>query len=174
MILDGYWKRELNTIMHRLHFWSHCSYPAMQNYAEHRINQGFLYSAIIVRKITEDEEDAKKTIKKHQMQMPPLPLLKITVPVTRYQHTDDDKIFANSRVFLDDYDLKNGRADAMALMQLCHQIIHSYAWSVVHQGKHGIYGVLVASDREKEEDIILLTISDWVSAIRKVIEEANI
>ena len=174
MLLDGYWKRELNTIMRRLRLWSNCSFPVLQDYAEHRINQGLLYSAAISRKIVEDEKDAENGARKHQVQIPLLPVLKITVPVTRYQHTDEDKSFANSRVFLDDYDLKNGRADTMPLMQICNQIIHSYAWSVVHQRKRGIYGVLVASDREKEEDIILLTVSDWISAIQEVIDKANI
>jgi len=174
MILDGFWKRDLMHLKQKLIICSMKFLLLPRDYAEHAISQCLLFSAAIIRKITEDEDDAKKTINKHQMQMPPLSVLKITVPVTRYQHTDEDKFFSNSRVFLDDYDLKNGRADTMPLMQICNQIIHSYAWAVVHQGKRGIYGVLVASDREKEKDIILLTVSDWVNAIQEVIDKANI
>lgn len=174
LILDGYWKRELNMIAHRLRIWSRCRYSAMRSYVDHKIDRGFLYSAAIIRKIVEDEKGAENAARKLQVQMPPLPVLKMTVPVKRYQHTDEDKFFANSRVFLDDYDLKHGCADTMPLMQVCNQIIHSYAWAVVHQGKHGIYGVLVASDLEKKKDIILLSVSDWISAIQEVTEEANI
>ena len=174
MLLDGYWKSDLFCIRTRLSLWSRCSAVALSGFAEHKINQGLLYSAAIIRKITEDEKDAESTVKKHQWPMPTLPILKITVPIVRYQHIDEDKFFANSRVFLDDYDMKNGQAASLPLMQICNQIIHSYAWAVVHQGKHGIYGVLVASDREKETDIILLAVSDWINMIQKVIEEANI
>ncbi len=174
MLLDGYWKRDLIKFMRQLIFWSRRGGSIMQKYAEHRINRYLLFSAAIIRKIVEDEEDAKKIIKKHQMHMPPLLVLKINIPVTRYQHMDEDKFFVNSRVFLDDYDLKNGRADTIPLMQVCNQIIHSYTWAVVHYGKRRIHGVLVASDREKEKDIILLTVSDWIRSIQKVIEDANI
>lgn len=171
MILDGYWKQDLHQIKSRLVFWCRMGFA---DFAEHQINRGMLYSAVIIRKIVEDEKDAEGTVKKHQWPKPALPILKITVPIVRYQHTDKDNFFANSRVFLDDYDMKNGQADDLPLMQICNQIIHSYAWAVVYQGKNGIYGVLLASDREKETDIILLTVSDWINAIQRVIKEANI
>ncbi len=174
MLLDGYWKKELNGIKRHLSIWSRSSFFCPQNYAEHRINQGLLYSAVIIRKITEDERDAEKALKKHQMPMPELPILKISVPVMRSQHNDEDNLFANSKVFLGDYDLQNGQADSMSLKEVCNQIIHSYAWAVVHRGKNRIHGVLVASDREKETDIIMLSVSDWISAIQEVIEKSTI
>ena len=172
--MDGYWKKELNRIQNQLAFWRYCRFSVFQNYAEHRINQGLLYSAVIIRKIIEDEKDAEKTLRKHQMPIPELPVLKISVPATRYQHTDEGKFFANSRVFLGDYDLQDGQAVSMLLAEVCNQIIHSYAWAIIRRGKSRIHGVLVASDREKEKDIIMLAISDWIRAIQEVIENSTI
>lgn len=174
MLLDGYWKNELSGIKRHLSIWCRCSFFCLQNNAEHSINQGLLYSSVIIRKIIEDEKDAEKTLGKHQMPTPELSVLKISVPVTRYQHIDEDKFFANSRVFLGDYDLQNGQTDSMLLAEVCNQIIHSYAWAIVRRGKSRIHGVLVASDREKEKDIIMLAISDWIRAIQEVIENSTI
>lgn len=174
MILDGYWKKELKRIGRILSHCSRCGFLFTQGYSDHKINQCFLYSAVIIRKISEDEKEAERIIKEKQLKQPPLPVLKINIPVTRFDHTDEDKLFVNSRVILEDYDMKNGRADDIPLMQVCNQIIHSYPWGIVHQGKRGVYGALVASDREKEKDVILIAVSDWIAAIEKVTEEANI
>lgn len=141
--------------------------------SEHRINRGLLFSAAFIRKIAEDEKNAKDTAGTAQLPVPPLPVLKISVPIKRYRHTCPDKFFANTRVFLSDYDMEHAENDQISLFQVCNQIIHSYAWSVVHKGKR-ICGVLFASDREKEKDVFFLAIADWIKVIREVIEKSNI
>jgi len=37
-----------------------------------------------------------------------------------------------------------------------------------------VFGVLLASDLEKEKDILLLSINDWVNVIEEVIIIANV
>lgn len=174
MILDGYWKSELLRIKNRLDFWSNAGYALPEDFVEHNINRCLLYSAVIIRKIAEDEKDAESIIKKTQPWQPDLSINKISIPVKRYVHTDEEKLFLNSRVILSDYDAKRPQNDFLPVFQACNQIIHSYAWGIVYQSKKRIYGVLVASDREKEKDVFLLTISDWIDVIHKVIIKSNI
>lgn len=173
MILDGYWKLDLLRFKHKLRFWSWIG-STHEGFAEHKVNQCLLYSAAVIRKIVEDERDADNSIRKAKMTLPPLPLLKTTVPIKRYRHTGEDKMFANSKVFLNDYDLCNEQSDSLPLAQICNQIIHSYSWAIIHEGKRRIYGVLLASDKEKEKDIFLLSIADWAAAIQEVLNTSNI
>lgn len=142
-------------------------------FSEHQINRGLLYSAAIIRKIAEAEKDAEHILKKTQLPMPPLPIIKTSVPVKRYRHTDPDKFFVNSKVILSNYDMQHAETDQLSLFQVCNQIIHSYAWAVVHQGRR-IHGVLFASDREKEKDAFYLTLEDWISTIQTVIDKNSI
>lgn len=170
MIVDGYWKLDLQQINYSLVFWSKMGFG---DFAEHQISRNLLYSAAIIRKIAEDEKEAEYAAGSNQMTMPPLPIIKMSVPVKRYRHTDPDKFFVNSKVFLDDYDLQHAETDKLSLFHACNQIIHSYAWAVVHQGRR-IHGVLFASDREKEKDILYLTLEDWTSTIKTVIDTSVI
>ena len=173
MILDGYWKKELKQIRRSLLIWSKIGRALTGELSEHKINKDYLYSAAIIRKIFEDEKDAEAELKEIGAQLPALEIIKIQVPVKRYMHVADDKFFANSRVFLEDYDTKNAIDDTISLYTACAQIIHSYAWGVIYSGKR-IYGVLLASDREKEKDILLLSVKDWVTVIEEVVEKTTI
>ncbi len=173
MILDGYWKNELKQIRQSLIFWSKAGRRVLSDYSKHKINRAFLYSAAIIRKISEDEKEAEVDLTNANMVLPALEILKIKVNVTRYNHIDEDKFFANSRVFLEDYNTKDAIDDTISLFTACNQIIHSYVWGVVYSGKK-IYGALLASDREKEKDILLLTVTEWINVIEDVIEKANI
>ena len=173
MILDGYWKKELKQIKRSLWVWQRIGYLFIKEFSEHIINKDFLYSAAIIRKIFEDEKDAEVDLGRIGAPMPSLEILKIKVPVTRYNHVAEDKFFVNSRVFLDDYDTKNAIDSTLSLFTACNQIIHSYAWGIIYSEKH-IYGVLMASDREKEKDIILLSVKDWGVVIDEVIKKSTI
>lgn len=131
-----------------------------------------LYSAAIIRKTYEEEYDTEKECKEKDIRIPDLHLLEMRVTVTEYEHIDNDKFFMNSRVFLSDYDLKNGTINQLSLKQVCNQIIHSYVWSVVHLEKGKIYGVLFASDMYKEKAVYLIEIKEWINIIQEVIEKS--
>ena len=174
MLLDGYWKKDLRRICRSLSFWSKNRSSFLRKFAEHRVNRGLLYSAVIIRKIMEDEKDAEKIIEKTKLPMPSLPVKDIEVPVIQYNHIDDEKIFLVSSVILEDYDLKHYVKKEVELWWICNQIIHSYAWAVVHKDFKSIGGVLLASDKFREEGICYLTVCDWIAAVRSVIEKAHI
>ena len=174
MLLDGYWKKDLKRVAKSLSFWNRHQYQFLRNYSEHKVNRGFLLSAAIIRKIFEDEKDAEKNIKAAGLFMPKLPIIKMSVLVRKYPHVDEDKFFANSHVFLKDYNLECGVEESVSISWVCNQIIHSYAWAIVYQKDKGVYGVLLASDRFKEEGICLLAIHNWVDVITRVVAEAAI
>jgi hypothetical protein len=101
MILDGYWKKELSYHIKQIKLWQFLS----QNhsyYAEHQINKYVLYSAIVIRKMIEEEKGAEKQFKASSLTMPKLYLLDYKVPVLRFKFTGDDS-FILHRVITDYY-----------------------------------------------------------------------
>ncbi len=173
MILDGYWKKELKQIKRSLLFWSNAGKRVLSDYSEHKINRAYLYSAAIIRKISEDEKEAEVELSKTSLPLPALEILKIKVKVFRYKHVDQDKFFVNSRVILSDYDTKNAIEGEISLFEVCNQVIHSYVWGVVYSGKP-IYGVLLASDWKKEKEVLLLPVNEWIKVIDEVVKKATI
>ena len=74
MILDGYWKSELHRYTLQLRFWSSlCRWTG--SFAEHQVNKYLLYSAAIIRKLIEDEVDAKNEFQNSEYGIPELALL---------------------------------------------------------------------------------------------------
>ncbi len=63
MILDGYWKRELIHNKRSLKFWLKVG-SVFDKHAEHQVNKAILYSAVIIRKMFEDEKRAETVLKK--------------------------------------------------------------------------------------------------------------
>ena len=173
MILDGYWKKELERNIRSLETWLKLS-CAFSDYAKHQVNKAILYSAIIMRKMFEDEKGAEIALKKADMPMPPLQLLKYKVKVTVYPFVGD-KSFIAERVIPDNYDCNNVVEKEIELNTLCNQIIHSFVWTVAHeQKKHKISGVLFASDKVKDNVLYLLKPQEFIKAIRFCIENGNI
>ena len=106
MILDGYWKRELLRNKRSLKLWLKLS-NVFHFYAQHQVNKAILYSAVIIRKMFEDEKGAETEIKKTSMSMPPFKILKYKVTVTVYPFSGD-KDFVVERVIPENYDYKKG------------------------------------------------------------------
>ena len=175
MLLDGYWRKDLYETKKQLEKWSKYKYISFKDKdkAEHMINRGLLFSAAIIRKIFEDEKEAKKTEKKLNWQPAPYKILHYTVPVKEYNHTDSEKDFYISNIILSDYDLKNSKIIDLSLKALCDQFIHSYVWGIVYSNKQ-IYGAIFASDKQKEKSAYLLKIEDWIEAVGFVAENCNI
>lgn len=171
MILDGYWKIELLRNKLSLKIWYKLG-NVFNKLAEHQINKAILYSAVIMRKMFEDEKGAENEIKKTSMSMPPFNILKYKVNVTVYPFSGD-KDFIVERVIPENYDYKKAVTKEIGLNKLCNQIIHSYVWSVVHS-QNKIYGVMFASDKYKTDGAYLLVIEDFIRAIEFFIEEGTI
>lgn len=173
MILDGYWKKELKHNIHILKLWMKLS-KAFHDYAKHQINKSVLYSAVIIRKMFEDEKDAELELKKTTLPMPPLKLLKYKVKVRVYPFFGDER-FIVERVIPENYDYKNAAIKDIELNKLCNQIIHSFVWSLAYdQDLKKIKSVLFASDKAKEDVLYLLELKEFIKAIDFCIENGNI
>lgn len=177
MLLDGYWKKELISLRRQLSFWSRYKGSLIKQFAEHQINRCLLYSASIIRKIFEDEGEAERDLRGYmdENQMPPLRIFHYTLTVKKYQFIGENQFLAISSINLSDYDFQNGEEQIKTLKEICNQFIHSYVWCVLYnKQKRDIYGVMFASDKDKERLVYLLKIEDWIKAIDFVAENCNI
>ena len=102
MILDGYWKRELVHNKRMLKFWLKVG-SVFDKYAEHQVNKSILYSAVIIRKMFEDEKAAETVLKNGNLPMPLLRLLNYKVKITAYPFSGDADLITE-RVIPDNYD----------------------------------------------------------------------
>ena len=101
MILDGYWKLELHRYTLQLHFWSSlCKWTG--SFVEHQVKKYLLCSAAIIRKLIEDETDAKKEFQNSEHGMPELALLHYDLPATEYPFDGDVK-YVLHKVVTDNY-----------------------------------------------------------------------
>lgn len=166
MILDGYWKKELNTSIHMLKFWEWVSTFCDTDYVKHKANKHILLMAVAARKMVDDDLWAKNELEQSSLPMPELPLIDYKILVTEYPFTGDKDWIVPGRIIASDY----GKASVIKeilLNKLCSQIIHSFVWSVAGTSdKNGFLGFLVASDREKENLVYYVTIDNWITAMQ--------
>lgn len=173
MILDGYWKKELKNLIKELRFWQKLSNWKL-DYVEHKINRVLLLSAIIVRKIIEDEEIAKKEIEKLDMRMPSFKILNTTIRVLNYPFVGD-KDFVAHKICVEDYDLPNDKKKEVRLKDCCNWMIHAYIWDLLYERKPDkAVGFGVASDRNKTKELYLVRLDDWAKKLEFCIENSNI
>lgn len=165
MILDGYWRLELHITAFKLRFWQVLSCTIKSKYIEHQINKLILLSAIAIRKIIEDELNAKKIIKNSELSAISFPISDYKVDTVRYQFVGDkDWIIEN--VCADNYG-KPAVQEQISLKHLCNQLIHAFVWNLAYEyHKKEIHYFLVASDHEKEKLIYCVSLKDWLCAIK--------
>ncbi len=176
MILDGHWKLELNRYARKLKFWSKLCRGA-GTYAEHQVNKNLLYSAIIIRKLIEDEKDVRKQIENTSLLTPELGLLHydLHLPVVEYEF-DGDKDFILQKVITDYYHAgpRNYSINKKP-KTICNYIIHSYIWNLAYESnKRGIIGFLTASDFDKEKKLYFVKLTDWINCIIYCKEKCNV
>lgn len=161
MILDGYWRIELHRYERRLKIWGRlCN--GKSTYEEHQVNKYLLYSAAAIRKLIEDEADAKEQIEKASLSMPELALLHYDMPAVEYRF-DGDKNDIIHKVIVDNYKTA-GKTITIEAKTICNSIIHSYIWNLAYGSKNkGIIGFFTASDFDKEKKLYLIKLSDWIS-----------
>lgn len=177
MLLDGYWKKEIISLKRQLALWSIYKGSLFRKLAEHKVNRCFLFSAAIIRKIVEDEEETKRDYKKNSYTcgLPQLRILNKTITVTKYKFIGDCRLLMVSSISLGEYDFKNGEKEIKTIKEVCNQLIHSYVWCLPHN-KHNdtLYGVFFASDKDKEKLVYLITIADWISIMDYVSKNCSI
>lgn len=164
MFLDPYWQKELYRHRVKLQFWMHTNGRLLRNLCEHSISREVLYSATIIRKLIENEKEVKAISRKNQWHEPPLQILHYRVPVLKYPFIGDEEwVYYNMAV--EDYDYEKVEGIKLDLGTLCNKIIHSYIWTIVYsRGK--VYGIAVASDKDKVKELYMLILWDWIEVLR--------
>lgn len=159
MILDGYWKKELRAIIRRLKYWVLIA-RLRNKFAEHQINKYVLLSAVFIRKLVEDEKDAKKGMESIGVKIPEFALIDYLIPVVEYEFTGD-KNFILQHVIIDYYKGKKENKKVYASL-ICNYIIHSYIWDLVHIKNTNDIGFCVSSDYNKEKQLYMVKLSNWI------------
>ncbi len=172
MILDGYWKLELNRYVRRLKFWGRLC-GGTGTYAEHQVNKYLLYSAAIIRKLIEDEADAKKQLENSSLRIPELALLHYDLHAVEYKF-DGDNDFILHKVIADYYKSGNQAVTIEAKM-ICNSIVHSYIWNLAYgNNRKGVIGFLTASDFDKEKKLYFVKLTDWIDYINYCKEKCTV
>ena len=163
MFLDSCWQKELHRHKVKLQFLMHTDGKLLRSIFEHSISREVLYSATIIRKLIENEKEVKAISRKNQWHEPPLQILHYRVPVLKYPFIGDEElVYYNMAV--EDYDYEKAEEINLDLVTLCNKIIHSYIWTIIYS--HGkVYGIAVASDKEKEKEIYVLQLRDWIEVL---------
>ena len=137
MLSDGYWKLELKKSIDALRFWRKAAGVIHTDFTDHQVNRQILYSAVIVRKIIEDEKWAKNDLKDSTLPMPPFAIRHSEINMIEYPYAGD-KDFVAFRPWTDDYDVDGRATGKLMLEHACNSIIHSYVWSLVRYEKSGM------------------------------------
>ena len=174
MILDGYWKLELKKSIDMLRFWRKVDGWLHTDFADHQINRQILYSAVIVRKIIEDEKWAKNDLKDSPLPMPPFAIRHSEIKVIEYPYVGD-KVFVGFRPWADNYDVDGRKIDILLLERVCNSIIHSYIWELVrYEKKKDIAAFVVASDKYKAKCMYLIMLDDWVDKLQFCLDNCHV
>ena len=174
MILDGYWKLELKKSIDALRFWRKVAGVIHTDFTDHQVNRQILYSAVIVRKIIEDEKWAKKDLKDSTLPMPPFAILHSEIKVIEYPYVGD-KDFIGFRPWADNYDVDGRTASVLPLEYACNSIIHSYVWSLVrYEKKKDIAAFVMASDKYKAQCMYLIMLDDWLDKLQFCLDSCHV
>ncbi len=172
MILDGYWKPELERYVCSLKFWGRLG-GGTGTYTEHQVNKYLLYSAAIIRKLIEDEADAKKHFNDPAFPTPEFALLHYDLSAVKYKF-DGDRDFILHNVITDYYKSGN-QAVKIEAKTICNSIVHSYIWDLAYaNGKKGVIGFLASSDFDKEKVLYFIKLTDWIDYINYCREKSAV
>ena len=173
MINDGYWKQELEKELKV--FKKNKKHPFENKTAYwHRINRSLFYSAVIIRRMFEDDKEAEPYFKKHNRDMSSLALLQYKVNTIEYPIAKDEP-FLLHKFIPENYSFDDQKITELKLNEICNQIIHSYTWSLAFLQDSGkVIGVLLSSDRQKKKTAYFLPLEEWIKAIEFCINKSTI
>ena len=144
------------------------------DFTDHQVNRQILYSAVIVRKIIEDEKCAKKDLKASTLPMPPLAIFHSEIKVIEYPYVGDND-FIGFRPWADNYDVDGRTASVLPLEYACNSIIHSYVWSLVrYEKKKDIAAFVMASDKYKAQCMYLIMLDDWLDKLQLCLDSCHV
>ena len=174
MLSHGYWKLELKRTIRVLRFWRKMAGGLQTARLEHQINRQILYSAMIVRKIIENEKWAKDDLKGRKVPESRFEILETKIKTIKYPCNSKEK-FIGFSLFPKDYDMTKREEEPLPLEHACNSIIHSYVWDLVrYEKKKDIAGFLCASDRYKSKCMYLIMLDDWLEKVQFCLDNCSV
>lgn len=178
MTVNKLWKNELKHHKFLLKLWSSLPMPSYENsYSNHQLNKRILYSAIIMRKLWEDQKNGEKkaaaSLKNNsltKLSMPPLKLLHYEITAYKYLFIGEPD-YIIEKVFPENY----GASEKVFLKsnELLNQIIHSFVYGIANKDSKPL-GFLVASDKSKTDCLYLVEFKEYIRTIEFFIENSSI
>ncbi len=169
MINDGYWRLELFFQRCIISFWCFINRFVFSPHNEHRISRGILYSAVIVRKMIEDDKGIHSTARQYKLSEPELIAMRYRIPVWQLPFIGESEIIGY-RFVASNYDYSNAKNSQYDLNIICNKIIHSSLWAIVYEGKR-VDSIAFSSDKEKTTEAYVVKIKDWLDMLKYISEE---
>ena len=194
MIHDGYWQDDLVALANKITYWKNranklisqgCSYSNSDlEKARHQLTRSIFYSACIVRKMIEEENEAIRDIA-HCFDMFPsdkpnnskefFKLYRQQLSVHQLP-LKEDSINCFDDYCVEDYDFSTAKEVTHTVKSISNWIIHSYIWflgSTNAKDRH-IYGFFISSDFDKTKYACYIPIDVWCQTLKYSAENANL
>jgi hypothetical protein len=112
------------------------------------IERDFIVGTYAMRKLVDSRDVSVQLRQRH-------------IPVRRYELTRKPPDPAD---IADSYDFENGRRSTLSVENLCHEIMHSFAFTFFSGETADLFdGIYVSSDRDKKRHIYLVLASDFIA-----------
>lgn len=142
----------------------------MSEYGKHKLSRAVLYSATILRKAIEDEDDAEHFSKKHDYSFSENKLKNSTIAATKYPYNGEKDCIIKGELCAENYG--KGQVVNPTVKEVCNWLLHSYVWDVVgYSHQKGYAGFLIVSDYDKEKFLHFVSFDDWQKTLTAVIEK---
>ena len=192
MIHDGFWQDDLLSIANKIIYWErkiNClidkgykySNTKMEN-ARHKLSQLIFFSACIIRKMIEEENQGISAITKCQDMFPsdeykdPRRFFKLynqSIKV-RQMPLKDDSVNCFDDYCSEDYDFSTSQKTQYLVKNISNWIIHSYIWSLQNniQNDNHIRGFVISSDYDRTKFACYVDLKSWCEVLKYFAQNA--
>lgn len=171
MIYDGRWKKELKKQARAIAFWRKLSFCG--DIAKHHLNRTVLYSATILRKMVEEETEAKAFATKENITLGKIVIINTSLNAVRYPYNGEEGWTFRGKLCAMNYG--EGQSVCVKAKDVCNWLLHSYVWGVAfNEDRKGFAGFFVASDFDKEKFVHYISFEEWRRLLILAIENGAI
>jgi hypothetical protein len=143
------WKDELAKVADRLE--AKTKQTRWTDRTGYLIERDFIVSAYAMRKLVDSHDVAAELRERH-------------IPVRRFDLTGKPPDPSRPADIADSYDFENGRRSTLSVVNLCHEIMHSFVFTFFCGETADLFdGIYVSSDRDKKKHVYLVLASDFIA-----------
>jgi hypothetical protein len=143
------WKDELVKIADRLE--AKTKQKRWTDRTGYLIERDFMVSAYAMRKLIESHSVSDELGRRQ-------------IPVRHFDLTGNPPDPRSPSDIVDSYDFQNGRRRTLSVADMCHEILHSFVFTVCCGETTDLFdGIYVSSDRHTNEHVYLLLASDFIA-----------